>query len=42
MYDILRLEIPNGALKLRSLRHYDGFPIDAETVVEGIEAEEKK
>jgi 2-oxoglutarate ferredoxin oxidoreductase subunit alpha len=42
MYDILRLEIPAGALKLRSVRHYDGFPIDAETVVEGIEAGEKK
>ncbi len=42
MYDLLRLELPPDALKLRSLRHYDGFPIDAETVVEGIEAGEKK
>ena len=32
---------PADALKLRSIRHYDGFPLDAETVVEGIEAGEK-
>jgi 2-oxoglutarate ferredoxin oxidoreductase subunit alpha len=42
MFDVLRLELPADALKLRSIRHYDGFPIDAETVVEGIEAGEKK
>jgi 2-oxoglutarate/2-oxoacid ferredoxin oxidoreductase subunit alpha len=42
MYDVLRLELHADALKLRSIRHYDGFPIDAETVVEGIEAGEKK
>ncbi len=43
MFDLLRLELPPGdSAKLRSLRHYDGFPIDAETVVEGIEAGEKK
>ena len=41
MYDILRLEMPEQASKLRSIRHYDGFPLDAETVVEGIEAGEK-
>jgi 2-oxoglutarate/2-oxoacid ferredoxin oxidoreductase subunit alpha len=41
MYDVLRLEIPAEAPKLISIRHYDGFPIDAETVVEGIEAGEK-
>ena len=42
MYDVLRLELPADALRLRSIRHYDGFPLDAETVVEGIEAGEKK
>jgi 2-oxoglutarate ferredoxin oxidoreductase subunit alpha len=41
MYDVLRLEIAEPA-KLRSIRHYDGFPLDAETVLEGIEAGEKK
>ncbi len=42
MHDLLRLEIPAGDVpKLRSIRHYDGFPLDAETVIEGIEAGEK-
>jgi 2-oxoglutarate ferredoxin oxidoreductase subunit alpha len=41
MYDLLRLEVGADALKLRSIRHYDGFPLDAETVIEGIEAGEK-
>ena len=41
MYDLLRLEIGADAVKLRSIRHYDGFPLDAETVVEGIEAGER-
>ncbi len=43
MHDLLRLELPAGDIaKLRSIRHYDGFPLDAETVIEGIEAGEKK
>ena len=42
MYDLLRLEVGNDAPKLRSIRHYDGFPLDAETVVEGIKAGEQK
>jgi len=41
MYDLLRLEVGSDAPKLRSIRHYDGFPLDAETVIEGIEAGEK-
>jgi 2-oxoglutarate ferredoxin oxidoreductase subunit alpha len=41
MCDLLRLELGPDATKLRSIRHYDGFPLDAETVVEGIEAGEK-
>jgi 2-oxoglutarate ferredoxin oxidoreductase subunit alpha len=41
MYDLLRLELGAAASKLRSIRHYDGFPLDAETVIEGIEAGEK-
>ncbi len=42
MHDLIRLEIPAGHVaRLRSIRHYDGFPLDAETVVEGIEAGEK-
>jgi 2-oxoglutarate ferredoxin oxidoreductase subunit alpha len=42
MHDILRLEVPDAHVpRLRSILHYDGFPLDAETVVEGIEAGEK-
>jgi 2-oxoglutarate ferredoxin oxidoreductase subunit alpha len=42
MHDLLRLEIAAGDVtKLRSIRHYDGFPLDAETVVEGVEAGER-
>jgi len=41
MYDILRLEAGADTVKLRSIRHYDGFPLDAETVVEGIQIGEK-
>src|SRR5262249_8665753 len=41
MFDVLRLEVAEPT-KLRSSRHYDGFPLDAETVLEGIEAGEKK
>jgi 2-oxoglutarate ferredoxin oxidoreductase subunit alpha len=41
MYDLLRLEVGGDSVKLRSIRHYDGFPLDAETVVEGLEAGEK-
>jgi 2-oxoglutarate ferredoxin oxidoreductase subunit alpha len=42
MYDLLRLEMGAECGRLISIRHYDGFPLDAETVVEGIEAGEKK
>ncbi len=41
MYDLLRLALDGDGLRLRSIRHYDGFPLDAETVLEGIEAGEK-
>ena len=41
MHDLLVLELGSEAAKLRSIRHYDGFPLDAETVIEGIEAGEK-
>ncbi len=41
MYDLLRLEVGTDCGRLRSIRHYDGFPLDAETVIEGIEAGEK-
>jgi 2-oxoglutarate ferredoxin oxidoreductase subunit alpha len=41
MYELLAFEVGGEVPKLRSIRHYDGFPLDAETVIEGIEAGEK-
>jgi 2-oxoglutarate ferredoxin oxidoreductase subunit alpha len=41
MHSLLTLEVGPDAIKLRSIRHYDGFPLDAETVIEGIETGEK-
>jgi len=41
MYELLTLEVREDCGKLRSIRHYDGFPLDAETVIEGVEAGEK-
>ncbi|HEY6064875.1 MAG TPA: 2-oxoacid:acceptor oxidoreductase subunit alpha [Thermoanaerobaculia bacterium] len=42
MFELLTLEVRGDCTKLRSIRHYDGFPLDAESVVEGIEAGEKR
>jgi 2-oxoglutarate ferredoxin oxidoreductase subunit alpha len=41
MYELLVVETGGNSTKLRSIRHYDGFPLDAESVVEGVEAGEK-
>jgi 2-oxoglutarate ferredoxin oxidoreductase subunit alpha len=41
MFSLLSLEVGPDAAKLRSIRHYDGFPLDAESVIEGVEAGEK-
>ncbi|HMA18549.1 MAG TPA: 2-oxoacid:acceptor oxidoreductase subunit alpha, partial [Thermoanaerobaculia bacterium] len=41
MYELVAVEVGGDSAKLRSIRHYDGFPLDAESVVEGIEAGEK-
>jgi len=41
MYELLCVEVLGDSPKLRSLRHYDGFPLDAESVVEGVEAGER-
>ena len=39
---ILRLECPDRAPLIRSILHYNGLPIDAHSIVEGILAGEKK
>ena len=41
MYELLCIEVVGDSPKLRSIRHYDGFPLDAESVVEGVAAGEK-
>jgi 2-oxoglutarate ferredoxin oxidoreductase subunit alpha len=41
MWELLVVEVGADSPKLKSIRHYDGFPLDAETVVEGVEAGEK-
>ncbi len=42
MRDLLRLEYPEMATKLRSVRHYNGIPIDARFVTNAILAQEKE
>jgi 2-oxoglutarate ferredoxin oxidoreductase subunit alpha len=41
MYELLCIEVLGDSPKLKSIRHYDGFPLDAESVVEGVESGEK-
>ena len=41
MFSLITLEVGPDAARLRSIRHYDGFPLDAESVIEGVEAGEK-
>ncbi len=42
MADMVRLEVGAEAGKIRSIRHYDGLPIDARSVVEGVLAAERE
>lgn len=39
--DLLRLELPDQATKLGSVRHYNGLPIDAGFITDAIMAEER-
>lgn len=41
MRDLLMLEMPEYATKLRSVRHYSGLPIDARSVTDAIMEQEK-
>jgi 2-oxoglutarate ferredoxin oxidoreductase subunit alpha len=38
--DLIRLELPEFATKLRSVRNYNGLPIDAQTITDGILSQE--
>ncbi len=42
MANLMKIEFPALAAKLKSILHYDGMPIDAGTIVEKILQEEKK
>jgi len=42
MRDLIILEVPDLATKLRSVRHYSGLPIDARFVTDEIMTQEKK
>jgi 2-oxoglutarate ferredoxin oxidoreductase subunit alpha len=41
MHELIRHELPEMAMKFRSLRHYDGLPLDAKFVTDAISAQEK-
>jgi 2-oxoglutarate ferredoxin oxidoreductase subunit alpha len=41
MRDLIRLELPDMAMKIRSVRHFDGLPIDAKFVTDAIMEQEK-
>jgi 2-oxoglutarate ferredoxin oxidoreductase subunit alpha len=41
MRDLIRLEMPDLAMKLQSVLHYDGLPIDARSVTDAILSQEK-
>ena len=43
MWDLLRLETETAQLdKIRSIRHYSGMPIDAQSIVDDLIAQERK
>ena len=39
--DLIRLELPDLATKLRSVRHFDGLPLDAKSVTDAILEQER-
>jgi 2-oxoglutarate ferredoxin oxidoreductase subunit alpha len=41
MRDLIRLEMPQHTMKLHSVRHFDGLPIDAQSIVDGIREQER-
>ena len=42
MLDLIRMEFPMLAMKLRSIRHYNGLPIDAQFVTDHIVEQERE
>ena len=41
MAALLKMEYPDLAPRLRSVLHYDGLPIDAQSVIEGMRSGER-
>jgi 2-oxoglutarate ferredoxin oxidoreductase subunit alpha len=41
MRDLIRMEMPEHTMKLRSVLHYDGLPLDARSVTDGILEQER-
>ncbi|HEY9714429.1 MAG TPA: hypothetical protein V6C72_13240, partial [Chroococcales cyanobacterium] len=41
LLDLIRLELPEHAAKLRSIRHYTGLPIDARFITDAFMEQEK-
>lgn len=39
--DLMRLELPESSMKLRSVRHYNGLPIDARSIADAIMEQER-
>lgn len=42
LHDLIALELPSQATKLRSVKHYNGLPLNARFVTEAVSGEEKK
>jgi 2-oxoglutarate/2-oxoacid ferredoxin oxidoreductase subunit alpha len=42
MAALLKMELPDLAARFRSVLHYDGLPIDADSIVEGVLAHERR
>lgn len=42
MASLLRMEYPERAARVRSILHYDGLPIDAQTVIDGVRSGERE
>jgi 2-oxoglutarate ferredoxin oxidoreductase subunit alpha len=41
MRDLILMELPEYSMKLRSVRHFDGLPLDAKTVTDAILEQER-
>ena len=40
--DLIRMELPEHSMKIRSVRHYDGLPVNARFITDAILDQEKR